>query len=143
MSTDNAGSSHTFPSQTLPIHSEPITKKGIQRNNRQIHLIYCGKNGQEAEYIPVAKKTLGSALGTIYEKVHTKTQKKWIGKIREADLTFANDPHSTRTRTKKSVNLDGIREKLAMDVYGEFGRDLFTKLVLIDEKENLLKTQWT
>ena len=113
------------------INPEPITKKGIQEQNPQLTRIYTGRQSTELQYTTVAEKTTGCALGAIYEKQHhdpanPKPCRRWIGKVGEPGGLLRNDPNSVRTRTKKELNIDAMREKLASDLFEELGREIFT-----------------
>lgn len=100
------------------INPKPLTKKGIQESNRQIHLIYTDKQGEQLHYVAVAAKVGGSAFGTIFTKVSS--TKRWIGKIGET-----RDLIQQYNYTFEDINIDVIFEKLASDLYEEFGRGLF------------------
>ena len=112
------------------INPQPITKKEIQEHNPQIHCIYTGKKGTNPKYKPISEKKGGTALGTIFEKVHSTTStskpcSRWLGKVGMPTGRLKNDPATVRTRTEKDINLDTIREKLGYDLYQELGRDIF------------------
>jgi len=79
------------------------------------------KNRRDLHFVAVAEKVGGAALGTVYEK----RGHKWIGKVGLPTGFFRNDPATIRSRTKKEINSDTIREKLAYDLYQELGRGLF------------------
>ena len=122
----------TWPDNSTPqlffINPEPLTKKGIQESNRQICLIYTGKRGNIPDYVPCGMKRVGSALGTVFAKTPSqsgKTAKKWLGKVGMPKGNLRNDADTYTTRTKKELNADTIREKLAYDLYEELGRGLF------------------
>ncbi len=103
------------------LNLEPITVLGIKTHQKQIFRIYTGKNDRPLHFVAVAKKIRGSALGTIFEK----SQHQWIGKVGMPTGFLHNDPLTNRRRTRKEINLDTIREKLAYDLYQELGRGLF------------------
>ena len=112
------------------INPQPITKKEIQGHNPQIHCIYTGKKRTNPKYKPISEKKGGSALGTIFEKVHSTTStskpcSRWLGKVGMPTGRLKNDPATVKTRTEKEINLDTIREKLGYDLYQELGRDIF------------------
>src|ERR1700722_5595086 len=71
---------------------------------------YADKN---VKFIPVAAKTKGCTLGTIYQRV----ENQYIGKIGRDRGFFKGDVVSTRSRTTKDCNTDAIREKIASDLY--------------------------
>lgn len=52
----------------LLINPEPITKKELKAHNPQITCIYNGKQGKTLQFIAVAEKVGGSALGSIFKK---------------------------------------------------------------------------
>ncbi len=103
------------------VNLEPITILGIKTHQKQIFRIYTGKNDRALLFVAVAEKIRGSALGTIFEK----SQHQWIGKVGMPTGFLRNDPLTIRRRTRKEINLDTIREKLAYDLYQELGRGLF------------------
>ncbi|MGZ3798153.1 MAG: hypothetical protein ACXVB1_17405, partial [Pseudobdellovibrionaceae bacterium] len=113
-----------FPDFITP---QQLTVQGICAYNQQIFRIYKGKHDRLYEYVPYAKKSGGSALGTIYNRISSKTNqsKTWLGKVGNPKGLLRNNPDTYRTRTEKEINLDGIREKLAYDLYQEFGRGYF------------------
>jgi len=103
------------------VNLEPITILGIKTYQPQIFRIYTGKDDRELHFVAVAEKVGGAALGTVFEK----RGHKWIGKVGLPTGFFRNDPASIRSRTKKEINSDTIREKLAYDLYQELGCGLF------------------
>lgn len=117
-------------SSYLGINPQPITKRGVQEHNPQIHCIYTGKKEVMPTYRAIKLKEGGTALGTIYEIVRAaialqKPTSEWIGKIGRPTGLLRDDPNTIRTRTKKDINLDAIREKLGYDLYQELGRGIF------------------
>lgn len=72
-------------------------------------------------FAPSEKKTGGCALGTIY----TKEEVRWIGKVGRQRGFVRKGLLSTRSCTKKDVNLDAIREKCAFDLYDTFSQGMF------------------
>lgn len=100
------------------INPEPLTKKSIQENNRQIHLIYTDKQGNKLAFVAVAAKTGGSAFGTIFSKGASSRQ--WIGKIGDSRSLLQKCSY-----TFEDMNMDAIFEKLATDLYEELGRGFF------------------
>ncbi len=99
---------------------EPITVLGLKAVE-QMFCIYTGKSGKKLDFEAVAEKAGGCALGTLFKK----SEKQWLGKVGEPKGALRNDPLTIRSRTKKELNLDTIREKLAYDLYQELGRGLF------------------
>ncbi len=103
------------------VNLEPITVLGI-RAVEQMFCIYTGKKGKLLQFEAIAEKAGGTALGTIFKK----SEHKWIGKVGMPTGILRNDPLTIRRRTRKEINLDTIREKLAYDLYQELGRGLFS-----------------
>ena len=66
----------------------------------------------------VAAKVGGSAFGTIFTKADS--TKRWIGKIGDT-----RDLVEQYNYTFEDINIDVIFEKLASDLYEEFGRGFF------------------
>ncbi len=103
------------------VNPEPITVLGIKTHQRQIFCIYTGKNDKPLDFEPAAKKTGGTALGTIFKK----SDKLWLGKVGDPTGLLRSSALSTRSRTRKDIDLGTIQEKLAYDLYKELGRGLF------------------
>ncbi|WP_194847473.1 NACHT domain-containing protein [Candidatus Neptunochlamydia vexilliferae] len=88
--------------------------------------IYTGKSGKKVEFTAVEEKKVGCSIGAIFKKtVQLQDNKRWMGKMGSPKGLLRNDSNTFRTRTKKEMNLDTIREKLAYDLFQELGRDLF------------------
>ncbi len=107
---------------SLPVHREEITKNRLITYAPELFCIYKGKKGQKLQFIPVAEKTGGTALGTIYEKT---SGSRWIGKVGSPNGVFRNDPNTIRTRAAKEINSDSMREKIASDLFKELGKGMF------------------
>jgi hypothetical protein len=60
----------------MSINTQPITIRGIQEHNPQIHCIYTGKMETVPIYTLLAEKQKGSALGTIFQKGHLSSSSK-------------------------------------------------------------------
>ncbi|MCK4934293.1 MAG: hypothetical protein KAR79_01785, partial [Simkaniaceae bacterium] len=71
----------------------------------------------------VAAMVGGTAIGTLYRCAQDSST--WFGKVGN-DLNFEqDDPNSWRSRTKKGMNGDAIREKVGSDFYAVWGRGAF------------------
>ncbi len=116
----NRGKKMAIQPKPFFVNLEPITVLGIKAVE-QMFCIYTGKKGKPLQFEAVAEKAGGCALGTIFKK----SEKQWLGKVGEPKGSLRNDPLTIRSRTKKELNLDTIREKLAYDLYQELGRGLF------------------
>ncbi|MGZ3732846.1 MAG: hypothetical protein ACXU9U_03810, partial [Parachlamydiaceae bacterium] len=94
-----------FPDFITP---QQLTVQGICAYNQQIFRIYKGKHDRLYEYVPYAKKSGGSALGTIYNRISSKTNqsKTWLGKVGNPKGLLRNNPDTYRTRTEKEINFD-------------------------------------
>jgi ankyrin repeat protein len=114
---------------------EPITLSGIKAK-QQLFCIYTGKKGSEPGFKVAAEKTGGCALGTIFKKPEFKKpefkksekkepEKDWLGKVGDPRGLLRNDPLSSKSLSKKEINLGAIQEKLAYDFYEELGKGLF------------------
>lgn len=117
-------------SSTSTISSKPITLEDIQQRNPQLSRIYKSKKGEYLTFIPTGEKKGGSALGTLFEKVHSNPnkmapRKKWLGKVGNPRGLLRNDPSTIRTRSKREINMDTICEKLSYDLFQELGQDSF------------------
>ena len=102
------------------VNPEPITIMGL-KTGEQIFCIYTGKGGKQLTFEPVAEKIGGCALGTIFKK----SGKEWLGKVGDPAGLLRSSTLSTRSRTRKDIDYGTIHEKLAYDLYREFGRGLF------------------
>jgi len=87
--------------------------------------IYLGDSGTEPSFCPVAEKAAGSTIGTIYSWAEGKQSSQWMGKVGLPTGLLQNDPRSYRTRTRKVMNLDTIKEKIACDCYTILGTGSF------------------
>ena len=85
--------------------------------------IYQGDATSNICFIPIAKATGGCSIATLYRLGQNQT--RWIGKVgEESGLSkedFATYRTTSRTRTKKAIALDTIREKIAADFYQALG----------------------
>jgi hypothetical protein len=138
----------SIPSLTNP---EPITVKGVKISHPALFHIYSGRKEAIPQFVAVAEKRGGTALGAIFKKnTQLNTNKQWMGKVGHINDLLRNEPNSIRTRTKTQMNLDTIREKLASDFFQALGKGLFvvpkTRLsllpVLNDYNRNDLATYW-
>ena len=118
MSVENL---HGYSQETF-VRPQPITKRRIQEHNPQLIRIYDGKKGP-ITFVAIAEKVGGTALGSICKK-ETDTRPKprrWMGKVGMPSGLLRNNPLSTTSRDLSEMNLDTIREKIAADLYKEFG----------------------
>lgn len=125
---------HYFPS----IHEGQVTFHAqtrifkieeMQRKYKQLQFIYTDKQRQIPHFYPFERKSEGSALGTIFKKKSSKPNeidKKWMGKVGQPENRLEQCELTRRSRTKKEINLDSIREKLASDCYAVFGAGIFS-----------------
>ncbi|MGZ3633199.1 MAG: hypothetical protein ACXWM7_02570, partial [Parachlamydiaceae bacterium] len=114
-----------FPDFIAP---KDLTVQEACKCNQQIFRIYKGKHDRLDRYVPSGAKGGGCALGTVYNKISFKTNQPkgaWLGKVGAPKGLLRHDPDTYRTRTEKEINFDTIREKLAYDLYQEFGRGYF------------------
>ena len=112
---------HGYSQETF-VRPQPITKRRIQEHNPQLIRIYDGKKGP-ITFVAIAEKVGGTALGSICKK-ETDTRPKprrWMGKVGMPSGLLRNNPLSTTSRDLSEMNLDTIREKIAADLYKEFG----------------------
>ncbi len=100
---------------------EPITIKGITEANQELLDIYAEERRPRPKIEAVGKKVRGAALGAIYRVGNDAT--RWLGKNNTgtARLQGRGDAHHILREKDLSTSL----EKLAYDIYKEWGRGLF------------------
>jgi ankyrin repeat protein len=110
----------------LLVNPEPITIKGIKTFNPALFWIYTNKKEKKLEFVAVKEKQAGTSLGAIFKKkLQLETDKEWMGKVGNPRGILRNDPSSVQTRSRRELNVDTIREKLAYDLFQELGRGIF------------------
>ncbi len=101
---------------------EPITIKGITKANPELLDIYAEERNPRPVIEAVAIKVGGAALGAIYRVGDDLT--RWLGK--NCDATGRLQGHDNALHLLKEKDLSTNLEKLAYDIYKEWGRGLFT-----------------
>ncbi len=119
------------------IKPQPITIRDLKIHNLQLLRIYT----ENSPYTPYAKIEGGSTIKNLYQKISRNAleAKKCVGKVGDPLGLLRSDENSIRTREKKEISLDCMREKIAFDLYQELGRAsiAFLKAGFLT---NLLKT---
>ena len=87
--------------------------------------LYQGDIGMTPAFTPCAAKPGGACLGTIFEYAEGLQTSRWIGKVGLPTGLLHDDLSSFGTRTRKDMNLDTIREKIACDFYTILGTGFF------------------
>ena len=108
-------------------HRQLITVDSIKQHRPDLLCVMSNnKKGEPIQFKAVEVKGEGQSLGSIYKKAHQlESPRKWMGKVGSPRGILRNDPSSVRTRLKKDINIDTIREKLAFDLFGELGQGIF------------------
>ena len=87
--------------------------------------IYLGDAGTAAPFTPCGEKSGGTAIGTIYSYAEGRQESQWLGKVGQSTGLLRNERDSYRKRTRKDMNLDTIKEKIAFDCYTILGRQRY------------------
>jgi len=87
--------------------------------------IYLGDAGTVAPFTPCGEKSGGTAIGTIYSYAEGRQESQWLGKVGQPTGLLRNERDTYRKRTRKDMNLDTIKEKIAFDCYTILGRQRY------------------
>ncbi len=106
-----------------------VSTSNLLSHYPELRAIYTEKTEEISKFSPIDKVDGGFSILTIFKKCQVKgshqPEKRWFGKVGQVNTLFANDPHSTRTRTQKSIDYDAIREKIAYDLYHVLSQEDF------------------
>ena len=111
--------------QLLRIEQPTATAQTTLRERIASLPLYQGDVGMTPAFTPCAEKRGGVCLGTIFEYAEGLQTSRWIGKVGQPTGLLHNDLGTIRTRTRKDMNLDTIREKIACDFYTILGGGCF------------------
>ena len=90
----------------------------------ELECVWTGKNKTTLPiYTPVAEKTKGSFVGSIYEKSSTtsknpgKQNSRWLGKLGMANPNVHSKNTLSISKMRRGTNRDAVKEKIASDFY--------------------------
>jgi hypothetical protein len=117
-----------------PLPMRLNTLKRVKEDS-ELKRIKRGKYDIEYKFIPIAKKTTGCALGTIYAKDHTnpdkslfREKKRWLGKAGFISGIYASTSCSSSSqeiKTERDMNLGVLLEYVANNLYRVLGDGTF------------------
>ena len=105
------------------------------KEDEELKRIKKGKYNVEYKFTPVAAKTTGCALGTVYAKDHTNPQKsllrekkKWLGKVgigTDICTSGSRSISSQEIKTERGMNSTVLLEYVANNLYRVLGDGSF------------------
>ena len=112
------------------VNQELFTKESMQARNPRLQKIYSGKHGSTKFVATGSRNQEIVTVSSIFNKEKKETDasttpQQWIGKVGLPSGSLRNNQVAIVSRTEQQINRDSIREKIALDLYGELGKDRF------------------